>query len=125
MGGDPTNTEVHVGRRHGRRTCLFVLTGLVSLALAAPASADDQTQPYVLTTSPSLTSAGQSVTVTATLSLPSPVGDRERDGDDQDDQLGSANLFLPTSVFLARKLGRDPGRIAQFEDQLVRPEAVR
>jgi hypothetical protein len=76
-----------------------VLTGLLSLALAAPASADDQTQPYVLTTSPSLTSAGQSVTVTATLSLPSPVGDRERDGDDQDDQLGSANLFLPMSVF--------------------------
>ena len=114
-----------MGRRHGRRTCLFVLTGLISLALAAPASADGEHHPYVLTVSPSLVSAGQRVTVTATLSLPPVVGDREPDGDDEDDQLGSANLFLPTSVFLARKLGRDPGRIAQFEDQLVRPEAVR
>jgi hypothetical protein len=76
-----------------------VLTGLVSLVLAAPASADGEHQPYVLTVSPSLVSAGQNVTVTATLSLPPEVGDREPDGDDQDDQLGSANLFLPTSVF--------------------------
>ena len=68
-----------------------MLTGLISLALAAPASADGEHQPYVLTVSPSLVSAGQRVRVTATLSLPSAIAGR--------DQLGSANLFLPTSVF--------------------------
>lgn len=80
-----------MGRRLGRRTCLVVITGLLSLALAGQASAATTSKPYVLTVSPGLTAASQNVSITANFNnLTGPPGGQ---------QLGSANLFWPTGVF--------------------------
>jgi hypothetical protein len=69
-----------------------VLAGLVALVLVAPASASTANKPYTLTISPPLMEGGQeNVTITATF--------KNQTGPPGGQQLGSANLIWPTSIF--------------------------
>ena len=88
-----------MARRHGRTTCLFVLAGLLVLALAAPANAATTSKPYWLTiaagvpsyettaAAPDEVASGETVGITATFK-----------NETTTQQIGSANLVAPSGV---------------------------